>query len=108
MPTAWPARQVLRLIFFAIRHRRAAVGDDYCLVVKRIVRFRDALIGAAGRSIDLRRTFHIQGFVWALVVKLFQKGVELGLLLQQIGAGGALGFFLSVKCMRSRRPYCCG
>jgi hypothetical protein len=32
-------------------------------VVERIVRFADALIGAAGRSIDLRRTLHFQSLV---------------------------------------------
>jgi len=30
----------------------------------------------------------------ALVVELLQEGIELGLLLQQIGAGRARGFFL--------------
>ena len=30
----------------------------------------------------------------AFVVELFDEGVELGLLLKQVGAGGASGFFL--------------
>jgi hypothetical protein len=53
--------------------------------VKRIVRFRDALIGAAGRSIDFRRALHLQRLVRTFVVELLDEPVKLGLLLQQIG-----------------------
>jgi hypothetical protein len=77
----------------AIQTQAAAAGDDDSFVVERVVRFADALIGAAGRSVDLRRTLHFQRFVRAFVIKLFQEGVELGLLLQEVGARRAGGFF---------------
>ena len=72
----------------------AAVGDDDGLVVKRVVRFRNSLIRAAGRRVDFGRTFHVERFVRALVVELLDEGIELGLLLKQIGACGPSGFFL--------------
>ena len=62
--------------------------------MKRVVEFRNALIGAAGRVIDLGRTLHVERFVRAFVVELLMKASNLGLLLQQVGAGRPGGFFL--------------
>jgi len=79
--------------FFAIEAQTAAVGDDDSLVVERVDEFLNALVRASGRRVDLRRTFHVQSFVRTFVVELLKEGVELGLLLQEIGAGWARGFF---------------
>ncbi len=62
--------------------------------MKRVPWFPNPLIGAAGSSIDLGWTFHVQSFVRTFVVELFDEGVELGLLLEQICAGGPRGFLL--------------
>jgi hypothetical protein len=42
------------------------------------------------------------------LVKFFQEIVELGLLLQEVGARRACGLRFKVKCIRSWRPFCCG
>jgi hypothetical protein len=44
--------------------------------------------------IDLRRTFHIQSFVRALVVEDLNEFVKAGLLLQEVGGRRLGGFFL--------------
>jgi hypothetical protein len=54
----------------AIQTQAAAVGDDGGLVVERVTQFSDAPVRAAGRRIDLSRTFHIERFVWPLIVEL--------------------------------------
>src|SRR5579872_4479194 len=73
--------------FLAIKAEPAAVGDNDRLVVKGVVEFLNALVGAAGRRIELARTFHVERFVGSFVVELLEESVELGLLLQQVGAG---------------------
>src|SRR6185312_16460668 len=70
-----------------------AVGDDDRLVMERVEEFLNALIRAAGRRVDLGRTLHVESFVRSFVVKLLEEGIELGLLLKQVGAGWASGFF---------------
>src|ERR1700732_295318 len=70
-----------------------AAGDDEGAIVERVVRFGDAEIGAAGSRVDLGRAFHGEGFMGSFVVYFLQKGVEPGLLLQEVDAGRAGGFF---------------
>ena len=94
MPTAWPARQVLKLIFLRYRHSRPQLVTTTVLSWNGIAEFLNALIRAAGRRVDLGRTFHVESFVRAFVVELLDEGIELGLLLKQVGAGWASGFFL--------------
>jgi len=53
--------------FLAVQTKAAAVGDHDGLVVKRIVRFGEALVGAAGRGVELGGTFHAERFVRPLV-----------------------------------------
>ena len=84
MPTAWPAKTVLKLIFLRPKQMRPQLSDDHDLVVEGIVDIRQALIGAGGGLIDLGRTLHAQGFVRALVVEDVDKVIELGLLLQEV------------------------
>jgi hypothetical protein len=39
-PTAWPARETLRLIFLVVQAKKtSAAGDDDSAVVERVVRF---------------------------------------------------------------------
>jgi hypothetical protein len=47
--------------------------------------------------VDLRRAFHIQSFVRALVIEDLDKFVEASLLLQEVGGGRLGGFFLQGK-----------
>jgi len=54
----------------------------------------DALVGLAGSGINFDRALHLQGFVRAFGIELHLEGVELSLLLQEVGAGGSGGFFL--------------
>ena len=58
------------------------------------MRLRDALIGAAGRGIDLGRAFHRERLVGALATKPFNEGVEFPLLPQNVGARRASGLLL--------------
>jgi hypothetical protein len=44
--------------------------DDDCLVIKRVVEILNALVRAAGRGIELSRTFHIERPVRTFVVEL--------------------------------------
>src|ERR1700749_1226459 len=81
--------------------------------MKRVVRLRDAFVGAAGRGIDLRRAPHLQRLVWAFPIKFLYEGVEFPLLLQQVGASGACGFllqrqmhpFMAAVLLRMTGPY---
>ena len=93
-PTAWPARDTLRLIFFVVQAKTSAAGDHDGAVVERIVRFGNASIGAVGSRVDLDRAFHGEGLMRSFVIEFVQEGVELGLLLQDVGTRWAGGFFL--------------
>jgi hypothetical protein len=62
--------------------------------MKRVVRLADPPIGCGRSHIDFGRAFHIERLMRTFVVELFQEGIELGLLLQQIGASGPGGFLL--------------
>ena len=50
-------------------------------------------VHALGRLVNLRRTFHVQGFVRTLVVEDLDELVEPSLLLQKIGSRRLGGFF---------------
>jgi hypothetical protein len=82
------------LIFFIEQAKTSAAGDHDGAVVERVVRFRDAAIGTGGSRVDLGGAFHGEGFMGPLVVEFLEEGVELGLLLQDVGACRASGFFL--------------
>ena len=45
----------------------AAISDDNDFIVERIVDIGQALVGAGGRLLELGRTLHAQGFVWAFI-----------------------------------------
>ena len=62
------------------------------LIVEGVSKIGEATIGASGGGIDLCRAFHVQGLVRSFVVKLLEKVIELGLLLQTVHACGASGF----------------
>jgi hypothetical protein len=57
----------------AIQAEAATVGDDHRFVVERVVRLADALIRAAGRSIDLSRALHVERLVRTFVVEPFSQ-----------------------------------
>ena len=94
MPTAWPAKTWLKLIFIIAHTDAAAAGDDDGFVVKGMVYVRQSLIGASRGLIDLGRALHVQSFVRALVVEDFHEVVEAGLLLKKVAGGRPGGFFL--------------
>jgi hypothetical protein len=93
-PTDWPARAVLMLIFFLIEAEPAATGDHGDTVVEGVVRLRDGVVGPRGRGVDLGGAFHGEGLMRALAVEGIDEPVEAGLLLQDVGAGGASGLLL--------------
>jgi len=93
MPTAWPAKTVLKLIFFLARTDAATAGDHDDPVVERIVDVRKPLVDALGGLINLGRALHVQGFVRTLVVEDLDELVEAGLLLQEVSTR-RLGSFL--------------
>jgi hypothetical protein len=66
----------------------SAAGDKSCPIVERIGEFSDAAIRPQGRCVDVGGTLHIQSFVWTLIVKFLNEGIELGLLPKEVGTGG--------------------
>jgi hypothetical protein len=66
------------------------------LVVSRIIKFWQAAIVADGGRVDFRGALPFQGLLRPLVVELFEKIIEFGLLLQDVFARGTRG-------MRSER-----
>ena len=79
---------------FVVQAKMSAAGDHDGAVVERIVRFGNASIGAVGSRVDLDRAFHGEGLMRSFVIEFVQEGVELGLLLQDVGTRWAGGFFL--------------
>src|SRR5215469_5449174 len=79
---------------FVIQAKASTAGDYNGAVVERVVRFRDAAIRTRGRRIDLGRAFHSEGFMRPFLIELLNKSIELGLLLQDVGARRASRFFL--------------
>jgi len=69
-------------------------GHEDCLVVKRVVWLWNANVGPAGSGIELRRTMHVECFMGPFAVQFLQEGVKVPLLLQDVGARRASGFFL--------------
>jgi hypothetical protein len=65
----------------------SAVGDQNCPIVERIGEFSDAPIGPRGRFINVGGILHTESLMRALVVKLMNEGIELGLLLKEVGTG---------------------
>ena len=57
-------------------------------------RHSDATIWPRGRFIDIGGVFHIESFMRALVVKFKNEGIELGLLLKEVGTGRPGSFHL--------------
>src|SRR2546430_226042 len=94
MPTAWPAKTVLKLIFFFAQTVGAATRDHDGFIVEGIVDVRQAGVGARRRLVDLRGTLHVQGLVRPLVVEDLDELVEPSLLLQKIGSRRLGGFSL--------------
>jgi hypothetical protein len=93
MPTACPAKTVLRLIFFLPRQMRAT-GDHDGLIVQGIVDVRQSGVGAIRGLIDFDRAFHGERFVQTLVVEDIHKFIKAGLLLQKVRKRRLGGFFL--------------
>jgi hypothetical protein len=71
-------------------HRVTTMG----FIVQGIVDVRQSGVGARGRLVDLRRTFHVQSFVGTFVVEDLDKFVEARLLLKKIAGRRLGGLFL--------------
>src|SRR5262249_43701433 len=87
------SKDLAEINFFVAQTDAATAGDHDGFVVEGIVDVRQSGVGAQRGLIDLRRTFHIQSFVRALVVEDLNEFVEAGLLLQEVGSGRLGGFF---------------
>ena len=61
------------------------------------MRLGNAVIGAGRSGVELSRTLHSEGLVGALLIELLDEVIELGLLLEEVGAGGAGGLLLQRK-----------
>ena len=77
-----------------VQARTSAASDHDGAVVERVVRLRDASIGARGSRVYLGRAFHGESFMGSFVIEFLHEDVELGLLLQDVGARRASGFRL--------------
>src|SRR4030095_12423654 len=60
--------------------------------VERIGEFSDAAIGPRGRFVDVGGGLHVENFMGTLVVEFMNEGIELSLLLKEIGTGGTGSF----------------
>jgi hypothetical protein len=78
MPTAWPAKTVLKLT------DATAMGDDDGLVVEGIIDIRQSFVDACGGLINLGWALHVQSFVRTFVIEDFDEVIEAGLLLKEI------------------------
>src|ERR1700676_4232522 len=107
-PQGLPCEDRAEINFFAVQTDASAVGDVNDAVVKRISKFWQAVIAGDGGSVDFRGALHVQGLMGPLVVELFEKIIEFALLLQAVSARGRVFCVLSVRCLRSCRPFCCG
>jgi hypothetical protein len=76
--------------------------------MERIGEVREAAIGARRRGIELSRHAHAQGLMRPLVIEPLEEGIEARLLLEKIRRRGLVASVLSVRCMRSCRPFCSG
>ncbi len=62
--------------------------------MERVLRFTDPAVRLGRSRIDFRRVLHGKRLMRSFVIELFQESVELGLLLQDVGARWPGGFFL--------------
>jgi hypothetical protein len=62
--------------------------------VERIGEFCDAPIRPCGSLIDFNGTLHLESLMRTLVVKPLNEGIELGLLLKEVGTGRPGSFHL--------------
>ena len=92
--------------FLFVNADSSAAGDQSCAIVERIGKLSDAAIGSRGGFVDVCGALHIESFMRTLVVKLANEGIELGLLLKEVGTGGPGSLIFKVRCMRSWRPFC--
>jgi hypothetical protein len=76
-----------------VQAKTSATGDHERTVVKWVMRFWNASIRTGRSRVNLGRAFHVQGFMGSFVIEFLEEGVELGLLLQDVGARWASGFF---------------
>src|SRR6267142_1671787 len=72
----------------------SAVGNQSCPIVERIGEFSEAPILPRGSLINFAGVLHIESFMRALVVKHLNEGIELGLLLKEVGTGWPGSFHL--------------
>ena len=73
--------------FLSAETNAATVCDDDRAVVKRVVDARQSSIGTRRSLVDFRRTLHVQGFMWPLVVEDLDEVIEACLLLQEVASG---------------------
>jgi hypothetical protein len=78
--------------FLAVQADASAAGDLDGRVMEGIGQFRQAAIGAQGRSINFRGALHVQSLVRPFVVELPEKLVEFALLLQAVHSRRSSGF----------------
>jgi len=77
-----------------VQAKTSATGDHDRAVVEGVVRFWDASIRMGGSRVNLGRAFHGESFMGSFVIEFLHEDVELGLLLQDVGARRASGFRL--------------
>ena len=70
----------------------SAVGNQSGPIVERVGELSDAAIGSRRGLIDVGGVLHIESFMGALVVEFMNEGIELGLLLKEVGTGGPGSF----------------
>src|SRR6201984_281314 len=73
------SKDLAKINFFVAQTDAATASDHDGFVVEGIVDVRQPGVGTRGGLVDLRRTFHIQSFVRALVVEDLHEFVETGL-----------------------------
>jgi hypothetical protein len=72
----------------------SAAGDQNGPIVEGIGKLSDAAIGSRGRFVDVDGALHIESFMRTLVVELLNEGVELSLLLKEVGTCRPRSFYL--------------
>jgi hypothetical protein len=78
-------RQRSAEIYFLFKNADpSAVGNQSGAIVEGTRKFSEAAIGAGGGCIDVGRASHVESLMRALVVKLANESVELGLLLKKV------------------------
>jgi len=67
------------------------------------------VIKTQAAAVGDHETLHIQGFMRLFEIEFLDKGIELGLLFQDILApAGSVASCFSVRCVHSWRPFCWG